>query len=134
MNHRLTPIFLPALFAAACGGPLTYTLHGSAFAPEADAKVVAEVHKDGDFTTLRVDVSNLAPPDRLSGSTVYVVWTKSSGKWHRVGALNYTESSRKGHIEGASVPVTSFDFQLTAEKGPAPEIPSDTVVLAQHVN
>jgi hypothetical protein len=104
-------------------------------APEADVKIVADVHKDSAFTTLKVDVEHLAPPDRLGGGTTFVVWTKGDApKWHRVGALRYDESARKGSIEGASVPVTSFDLKVTAEKVEEPEIPSDNLVVTQHVN
>jgi hypothetical protein len=64
-----------------------------------------------------------------------VVWTKGSeSKWHRIGALTYDTDKSKGTIRGASVPVTSFDFKVTAEKSAEPEAPSDTVVISQHVN
>jgi hypothetical protein len=122
-------------FAAACGGPLTYAVKGTPFAPEADAKIVADVHKDGDFTTLNVDVEHLVSPDRLSGSSAFVLWTKGSPpKWHRVGALKFDADKRRGTLEGGSVPVTSFDLKVTAEKSVEPEVPSDTVVVEQHVN
>jgi hypothetical protein len=138
MKFSPTTLLLAApLLAAACGGPLTYAIHGTPMAPEADAKLVADVHKDGDFTTLKVEATNLAAPDRLGGSggTTFVVWTKGTEpKWHRVGALKYEAGDHKASLEGASVPVTSFDFKVTVEKSAEPEIPSDTVVLSQHVN
>ena len=121
---------------AGCGGPLKYEIKGGPKAPEADAVIVADVKKDAGMTTLKVDAEHLAPPDRLaSGGKVFVVWTKGDKpKWHRVGALEYKEGDRKGHIEGASVPVTAFDVQITVEKEPSPEGPSSDVVLSQHVN
>lgn len=121
---------------AACGGPLKYEVKGSAKAPEADAVIVAEVKKDAGMTTITIDAQHLAPPDRLSdGGKAFVVWTKGEKpKWHRVGALQYKDGDRKAHIEGASVPVTAFDLQVTVESDPSPEKPSDVVVLQQHVN
>jgi hypothetical protein len=65
----------------------------------------------------------------------FVVWTKAKQpKWHRVAALKYDASSRKGTLEGASVPVESFDFKITAEKWDEPELPSDFLIASQHVN
>jgi predicted small lipoprotein YifL len=121
---------------AACGGPLQYAPHGTAKAPEADAKIVADVHKDGSFTTLNVAIEHLAPPDRLGGGTTFVIWTKTKDapKWHRVGALSYDESGRKAKIEGASVPVTHFDLQVTTEKSSEPDVPSDNTLIEQQVN
>lgn len=119
-----------------CGGPLKYAVHGSPAAPEIDAKIVAQVNKDGNFTTLTVRVEHLAPPTRLGPEgKVFVVWTKGNKpKWHRVGALKYDEGGRTGAIEGVSVPVTAFDLQVTTEKDAVPEAPSADVVLSQHVN
>lgn len=121
---------------AGCGGPLTYAIKGTAKAPEVDAKIVADVKKDASMTTLQITAEHLAPPERLaSGGKVFVVWTKGDKpKWHRVGALKYDEGDRKASIEGASVPVTAFDLQITVEKEAAPDLPSSDVVLSQHVN
>jgi hypothetical protein len=128
-------IFAGALLAG-CGGPLTYAIKGSPKAPEVDAEIVADVKKDAGMTTLKVTASHLAPPDRLgSGGKVFVVWTKGDKpKWHRVGALEYKEGDRSAKIEGASVPVTAFDLQITVEKDPQPDAPSSDVVISQHVN
>ena len=125
-----------AALLAGCGGPLKYAVKGSAKAPEVDAKIVADVKTDASMTTLQITAEHLAPPERLaSGGKVFVVWTKGEKpKWHRVGALKYEEGDRKGSIEGASVPVTAFDLQITVEKEAAPDQPSSDVVLSQHVN
>jgi len=128
-----------ALLAAAltgCGGPLKYAVHGSPKAPEMDANIVADVNKDGNFTNLKIDIEHLAPPDRLGpGGKMFVVWTKGDKpKWHRVGAMSYDEGGRKSHIEGASVPVTTFDLQVTVEQDAAAEQPSGNVVVFQRVN
>ena len=134
-NWKLGAVMAVAGALAGCGGPLKYTVHGSPKAPEIDAVIVAQVNKDSDFTTLKVNIEHLAPPDRLGSGSTFVVWTKGDKpKWHRVGALKYDDGARKGIIEGASVPVTAFDLQITVEKEAAAEAPSSDVVLAQHVN
>jgi hypothetical protein len=120
---------------AGCGGPLKYAIHGSAKSPEIDATVVADVNKDADMTFLKVSVEHLAPPSRLGDGKMFVLWTKGDkGKWHRVGALKYDEGDRKGSIEGASVPVTSFDLEITVEKEADADAPSGDVLFAQRVN
>jgi hypothetical protein len=121
---------------AGCGGPLKYTIKGTPKAPEIDAQIVADVKSDAAMTTLKINAEHLAPPARFaSGGKVFVVWTKGEKpKWHRVGALKYDEGDRKGSIEGASVPVTAFDLQITVEGDAAPDGPSSDVVLSQHVN
>jgi len=119
-----------------CGGPLTYTIKGSPTAPELDAKIVAEVKSDAGMTTIKIHAEHLAPPERLAeGGKTFVVWMKGEKpKWHRVGGLAYKEGDRKASIEGASVPVTSFDLLVTVEREASPEQPSGDVVLLQHVN
>ncbi|APR81420.1 Hypothetical protein A7982_06769 [Minicystis rosea] len=121
---------------AGCGGPLKYAVKGTPKAPEIDAKIVAEVKSDAAMTTLHITAEHIAPPDRLAaGGKVFVVWTKGEKpKWHRVGALKYEEGDRKASIEGASVPVTAFDLQVTVERDAAPDLPSSDVVISQHVN
>jgi hypothetical protein len=120
---------------AGCGGPLKYAIHGSPKSPEIDATVVADVNGDEAMTTLRINIEHLAPPSRLGDGKSFVVWTKGEkGKWHRVGALKYDEGDRKGSIEGASVPVTAFDLQITVERDAAPDGPSGDVLFSQRVN
>jgi hypothetical protein len=133
---NLAAALVAAAALAACGGPLKYAVKGTDKAPELDAQIVADVNRDAAMTSIKISAEHLAPPDRLaSGGKVFVVWTKGEKpKWHRVGALKYEEGSRKGSIEGASVPVTAFDLQITVEKDPAPDAPSSDVVLQQHVN
>jgi hypothetical protein len=125
-----------AVFAlSACGGPITYTIKGSPKAPDLDATVVADVKKDASMTTLKIDAEHLAPPDRLGGGSVFVVWARDErGKPNRVGALKYNEKERKATLEGASVPATSFDILVTVEKDPSVEAPSGELVFVQHVN
>jgi hypothetical protein len=125
-----------ALFAlTGCGGPITYTIKGTPKAPEVDGKIIAEPKSDEGLTTIKIDLEHLAPPERFGPGSTFVVWTKSTkGKWHRLGALKYDEGSRKATIEGASVPVTSFDLEITIEKDREPEAPSSDVILGQQVN
>jgi hypothetical protein len=127
---------LGAALLVGCGGPLVYVARGAAQAPEADVKITAEPHANAAFTTLKVEVEHLAPPERVgSNSTCFVVWTKGDKpKWHRVGALKYDPGSRKALIEGASVPVVSFDLKITGEATDNPDLPSDNLVVTQHVN
>jgi hypothetical protein len=124
-----------ALFALGCGGPITYEIKGSAKAPEVDGKIIAEPNRDAGMTTLKISLEHLAPPERLGEGSTFVVWTKDpKGKWHRLGALKYDESGRKATLEGGSVPVISFDLEITVEKDAQPDEPSKHVVLGQQVN
>jgi hypothetical protein len=126
-----------AMFVAVgCGGPITYAIKGTPKTPEVDGKIVAGPDKDEVMTTLKINLEHLAPPGRLGSGGTFVVWAKIEKRgWQRVAALKYDDGNRKGTLEGASVPVTSFDLQITVEKEAAPEGgPSGDVVLAQHVN
>jgi hypothetical protein len=120
----------------ACGGPLKYQVPSSSKAPGADAKIIAEVKADQRQTMLDITAENLPPAARVSdGSSTFVVWQRkdSSGKWSRVGGLQYKEGDRKGTFKG-SVPETSFDLEISAEKEAAAESPSADIVFAQRVN
>jgi hypothetical protein len=124
-----------ALAIVACGGPLKYQLASSAKAPGADAQLVADVKEDQKLTLLQVEITNLAPPSRISeGATHFVAWQRKNdgASWSHIGDLQYEESSRKGKLNG-SVPETSFDFEVTAEKGDAPASPSPDVVFSQRI-
>jgi hypothetical protein len=120
---------------AGCSSTLTYSIKGSPKAPEVDGKIIAEPNRDAGMTTLKINLEHLAPPERLGAGNLFVVWTKSDkGKWHRLGALKYDEGSRKATLEGGTVPVTSFDLEITVEKETQPETPSNDLVLGQQVN
>jgi hypothetical protein len=123
---------------AGCGGPLNYAIHGSPKSPELDAGVTAEVRKEQVMTALKITAEHLAPPDRLAGgSTTFVVWARGLGDkdvWQRVGAFKYDGGSRKGGLDGASVPLTTFDLSITLERQPAPGSPSNDVLFSQRVN
>lgn len=118
-----------------CGGPITYTIKGTPKSPELDGKLVAEPLKDSFMTTLKFSLEHLAPPARLGSGQYFLVWIKNEkGKWQRVGALKYDEGNRKGTLEGASAPLTSFDLMVTVEKEIAAEGPSSDPFYVQHIN
>jgi hypothetical protein len=124
------------LSLVACGGPLEYVAKGTPRAPEADAKIVADVNSQNVITRVSVTAEHLAPPDRLlPGGATYVVWARkdSSSQWQRIGALAYDAGSRKGKLEEASVPLTSFELIISAEQQSAPASPSPHVVIQQRV-
>jgi len=124
-----------ALAIVACGGPLKYQLASSPKAPGADAQLVADVKEDQKLTQLEVEITNLAPPSRINeGSTHFVAWQRKNdgASWSRIGDLQYDPASRKGKLSG-SVPETSFDFEVTAEKTESPVSPSADVVFSQRV-
>lgn len=118
-----------------CGSTMTYTLKGSPRSPELDAKIVAEVRKESAMTTLKITAEHLAPPNRIGSGNTYVAWFKSDkGDWTRIGALKYDEGDRKGGLEGASVPMTTFDLVITVESSPTAKDKSSDVLFSQHVN
>lgn len=121
---------------AGCGGPLKFTPHGTPKAPDAEAKIIADVNQSTAITRLTITTEHLAPPERLADQgTTFVVWAKKdSGKeWQRVGALKYNADKRTGDLEDASVPLTVFDLVITVESQPAPPGPSPTIVVFQKI-
>ena len=122
---------------AACGGPLEYAPKPTARAPEADAKIVAEVQKSQGNTKLTLKVIHLAPPARLQdGATTFVVWQRkdSDKPWTRIGGLAYKEGDREGKLEEASVPETTFELIVTAEEKADVASPSPAILFEQKVN
>lgn len=124
-----------ALLAVACGGPLQYQVPSSPKAPGADAKIVADVAEDQGQTRLEMEVTNLAPPNRVNqNAKVFVAWYRKgpSAIWSRIGGLKYDEDDREATLTG-SVPETAFDLSVSAEATEAPASPSADVVIAQRV-
>jgi hypothetical protein len=124
-----------AALLVACGGPLKYQVASTGKATGADAKIVAEVKKDLHQTALKVEVTNLAPPARISADAhQFVVWGRkgSSAIWTRIGNIAYDESNRGGKFEG-TFPELEFDLEITVEKDDAVAAPGADVVFAQHV-
>jgi hypothetical protein len=123
------------LSLGACGGPLTYTPHGTPRAPEADGHITANVNHEQGSTRIQLQVEHLAPPDRIvSGTTAYVVWERRDGShpWTRIGTLVYNNGARVGELD-ATAADQAFDLQITAEPTATPATPADGVVLAQRV-
>jgi hypothetical protein len=117
-----------------CGGAITFTIKGTPKSPEVDGKVICEPLKDNYLSTIKVDLEHLAPADRLGGR-YFVVWAKDEkGKWNRVGVLKYDEKDRKGTLEGASAPATSFEILISIEKEPTGDAPSGEALYNQKVN
>ncbi len=124
-----------ALVATACGGPLHYTPHGTARAPEADAQLEATVNSEQQNTQVHLRMSHLAPPDRLvAGGNAYVVWARrnTSSQWIRIGTLVYNPGTREAELT-TMAPETAFELDVTVENNPAPPVPSQNVVLVQRV-
>jgi hypothetical protein len=129
-------VLLASALLAACGGPLRYAPKGTPKAPETDAHLIAAVDEKANITHITITAEHLAPPGRLQdGGTTYVVWTRKDdgAPWQRVGALEYDEGDRKGGLNEASVPFTSFDLVVSIEKQAAPASPSADIVLQQRV-
>ena len=128
---------LVALFVLAgfgCG-TLKYEVPGTARAPGADAKIIAEVNKAGGNTKLEIRAENLPPPERLQpGTTTFVVWQRKSdaAPWQRIGALNYDKGKRRGTLE-ATAPETKFELVVTAELNASPVSPSGNIMFQQLV-
>lgn len=119
-----------------CSSTLHYAPKGTNKAPEADAKVTADVDAGTSITKLSVHAEHLAPPDRLNqGGTSFVAWACKSGNSNctRIGALKYDPESRKGDLTEVTVPMTKFDLVISVESQPDPQNPSGTVVISQTV-
>ncbi len=136
MSTLIRGLLVAALVFAAVGcGTLKYEVAGTAKAPGADAKIVAEVNKSTGSTKLEINAENLPPPDRLQpGSNAFVVWQRKndSATWQRLGALQYDKSGRKGTLE-ATAPETKFELVITAENQTSPASPSSNIIFQQVV-
>lgn len=134
MKHLVSLIAGVALLVA-CGGPLKYQMVSTNVAPGADGRLVADVMQEQKQTKVTLEVTHLAPPNRVSPETnSYVVWYRGDAKtpWIRVGALKYDEGDRSGEFEG-TVPVVAFDFEVSAENVADSASPSASIVFSQRV-
>jgi len=135
---RYVPILLTTvlnLTLIGCGGPLKYEVTSSAQAPGADARMVARVEKAQHSTTVDIDVTNLAPPERVaSGAVAFVIWQRkdSTVTWSRVGALSYDEKTRSGSFSG-TVPEVAFNLSICAENRLNVVTPSTDIVFSQRI-
>lgn len=133
---RALALSLVVAGVSACG-PLKYELRGTEAATGADAVVTAEIQAEQNLTKLNVTASNLPPPERIKENmTTFVVWQRanSDAVWSRVGALDYSPDSRKGTLKDASVPVTAFDLQVTAETDANIASPAGELIFSQRVS
>ena len=120
---------------AACSGTLNYKIASSAKAPGADATIKADVAKDQHLTHIKVDATNLPPPERVTvGTRIFIIWTRKNAEaaWARAGNLQYNAAGREGLFEG-TVPEVDFDMQITVEKDDNAASPSTDMVFTQHV-
>jgi hypothetical protein len=149
MSSTTTPFVIAAplkakLFASTIGlglialiagcGTLKYDVRGSRD-PGADLHISAEVKKDQGHTKLEFKAENLSPPERIvPGAQNYVIWARRNAdqQWTRLGALDYSQGSRKGKFEATYADI-KFELVITAEKGNHPPTPSTDVLFAQRV-
>lgn len=123
-----------SLSTAACAQ--TYVIKGMQGAPDADAKITANVVTANNLTQIAIKAEHLAPPERLlAGSKSYVVWARQGdGEWVRIAKLDYDPSGRKGAVDSASVPFTGFELAISAENQDAPKTPSTTIIFSQKIS
>lgn len=118
-------------------GPMKYELRGTPAATGADAVLTAEIVSEQNLTKLSLVATNLPPPERIKeGANTFVVWQRASSEavWSRIGALDYSPETRRGTLNDASVPVTAFDLEVTAESDAGGASPSGEVVFTQRVS
>jgi hypothetical protein len=110
---------------------------GTEKAVGADAEVIAVVNADQSTTKFDIHAMHLPPPGRIvEGADTFVVWERrdNSQPFIRVGSLKYDPNSREGEMHEATVPETAFQLVITAETGPFPGSPSNSVVFEQVVD
>lgn len=134
MHPNLTRAGLAAaLFLSACG-PTVYQIRGAPRMPGVDGTMQVD---DGPGTnrTVTVNLSHLAPPDRMaSGHAHYGVWFREpNGRSVYAGHLEYDRDDRHGHLS-ATTPLHTFEVIVTIERREHPTGPSTHVVIRQRVN
>lgn len=125
-----------ALGAAGCSSAIVYQIRGSDASAGSDAKLTADIDTAKSITRLRIEGTNITPPERIiDGATLFVAWARknSSVQWTRLGALHYDASARRISGELTSS-LTSFDFIVSVEKAPDAESPSGKTVFIHRVN
>jgi hypothetical protein len=129
--HQILIYVLLGTGLTACGTrSVRFPFEASSITPAATGEVVATPDRNGN-TRLKIDVENLAPPDRvMPGATVYVVW--ATGLYpgaipRNLGALRVDKDLR-GTLQSAT-PLQSFDLTITAEELARAAEPGGTEVL-----
>jgi hypothetical protein len=117
---------------AGCSSTERYALTGADLAPGADA--ILEVRPQGDVREMRLEVTNLLPPDRVrAGATHYAVWVRLADRPPvHLGNLTYDEKTRAGKLS-ATTPYTNFELTVRPEALPHPAAPANEIVLIQQV-
>lgn len=117
-----------AVGALGCAGGTEYVVIGGANAPSVAGTLEVAASEQG--SDVEVALSFASPPESLgAGLTQYVAWAlPPSGPAQRIVTLAYAadERSATGSGSGPSLP---FTLLVTAEASPAPESPSEHVVL-----
>jgi hypothetical protein len=133
--NRLSLAFAAAALMLACGGPLTYKVPATSKANGADALIKADIKKAENVTAIHIDVTNLAPPARITpDATTFVVWGRknTSNQWSRIGDIVYKEGDRSGQFEG-TFPEQELDLEISVEKDRSTAAPSPDILFAQHL-
>lgn len=123
---RVLSFIFAAILVSACSKKIVFPV--SEVVPAAEAVVVVDKDDNQNYE-LELEVSNLAPPDRLTPARkYYVVWmvTKKHGTIN-IGNLNV---NRKNNGElSTSTPYEPIRIFITAEDDSKPVLPSTQVVL-----
>lgn len=117
-----------ALLLGACSSSLNFQT--SSVVPAASGKVDVQRDRNENYT-VRVNVRNLAPPDRLTPpQPYYVVWMESKqGTTRKLGLLNPSSRQLKASLRTSVVEQPARVF-VTAENSTDSAYPAGTEVLA----
>lgn len=125
-SFRILSFIFAAILVSACSKRVTFPVSEVVPAAEAVVKIERDDNKNYE---VELEVSNLAPPDRLTPARRhYVVWmvTKKHGTIN-IGNLNV---NRKNNAQlTTSTPYEPIRIFITAEDDSKPVLPSTQVVL-----
>lgn len=111
----------------------TYQMTAGPQVPAAKGTVQAKTGDNGN-TRLKLSVQHLAVPDRITaGSTVFVVWARSSGApAQNLGTLR-VDKDLEGTLSTLT-PLRTFDLTVTPEASASAQDPTGPTVLETSVN
>ena len=118
---------------ASCNPPADYALVGSAYVPAAHGEIdVEKIDKEQILVTVTLD--HLVAPENIElGLTHFVVWFVAVGELPvRQQVLDYDPEAQLGRASIATS-LREFEVQITAEKGDAPDQPSDLLIASQKI-
>lgn len=126
-------LVLSLAFATACGGANEYVIVGTQIANAADGVITVEKLESNNM--VNIEVTHLAPPERISpGTNVFSVWFHGEGRDPiQQGVLEYDADARTGTFSATTV-LTEFVVMVTAEADATSNAPSDAVVFQQEVS